>query len=169
MTHPLRRAYIDLIDNEYGITLWGDKTPQRTEAMARRVSAMGIPYPMFIRLAIMLWDEWSARKGHAYPYWNVVTSDATFETLKKYMDLVKDVDFNVVDPDEFAIEVEYAFAYIHWMIGQQAERPPRPTIASDNAKILAAEYICQIYGLDYVSSNYNDIARDIMAEGLDGG
>lgn len=162
MTHPLKRAYNDAIRKEYGIKLWGDKAPERTDIVAQRVDGLGIPYGTFITLALAMWDDWAQRKGHSYPFWNVVTSDQTFDRLKRYLSLTRDAEDDGAPVEQFAGELEFALSYIRWLGGENPEHPERPTSSvSIMVKISVAEYICRLYGIPCVTSDYAYIAGQI--------
>ena len=160
MTHRLRQAYMDAIREKYDIGLWGDKYPEKTELLALRVDRLGVSYEMFAHLAVVLWADWAKKKGHSYPYWNIVMSEKSFERIGAYLSLLEGLDVPDVNPDALHDELAYATAYIEWMSGQR-DRRPLSTGASVEVKILVAEYLCRLHGLVLQSSNYNHIAEQL--------
>jgi hypothetical protein len=160
--HPLKKVYIDLVREQYGVKLWGDKNPQRTEILAQRVTKTGLGYRGFLKLALELWDRWSRNQEHPYPYWNVVMSDKTFEALGKYTAMMAEIaDVDNIDAHVFLIEVEFAQAYIAWLNEDLDLRPRRVINTDTETRIKAAEYICRLYGIEFVSSELTMLARQI--------
>lgn len=158
MTHALKRAYNGAIKSRYGVKLWGDKHPERTEIIAQRVRQLGLDYDMFVNVALSLWDSWCEGQGHNYPYWNIITSDRTFEMLDSLGSLE---DNETVKDDygaEFMVELQYAQDFIAWWRGELNSKPISPR-ASTKVKIQVAEYLCRMYGIEMLSSNYIDIAQ----------
>ena len=159
--HPLRSAYITLIQKRYGAHLRGDGNPERTEVIAQRVMRLGLDYDEFVDVATSLWHVWADEKGWPYPYWNVITSDITFERIQKLLNLS---DTMISAPDESAqyeAEAAYAFAYVHWMLGRNDVRPRREIDSSIEIRVRVAEYICSTHGLEFITSDLNSIAKQL--------
>jgi len=159
--HLLKRAYIALIEERYGVRLWGDKNPERTEMVAQKVMRLGLDYGEFVNVATSLWHVRANEKGWPYPYWNVVTSDTTFERINAVLDLS---DTMLSAPDEssqYEAEAAFAFAYVYWMIGRNDVKPRREVDSGIDVRVKVAEYICSTHGLEFVTSDLNFIAKQL--------
>lgn len=154
--HPLQRAYKSYIISEYGFR--PAKMPH-PEEKAMAVRGLGLEYEIYVMLACCLLEDWSIEQGWKYPYWNVVMSSNTVGRIKKLLDLG-----DVLDDDnyEFGRELAYAEDYISWFRGLVDVRPKRLNGGVDSKiRVDVAMYICDVYGVEYNSPNYNDIAASI--------
>ena len=161
--HQLKRIYNNYIRQEYGVYVGGDKSPERTEAVAQRVNALGISYKDFVCVSVQLWHDWAMAKEWKYPYWNVISSDKAFERISAMMEYADIVHSSSSDSqNQFLSELEYASAYIRWFGGISSTKPRLTMRVDTSVKIAVAEYLCDMYGVTCCSSNYNDVARKVM-------
>ena len=159
--HRLKQEYNSYIRREYGAGIGGDKNPERTEAVAQKVIALGISYEDYIHLAVSINSDWARTKGWKYPYWGLVSSDSTIGRVASML-CYTDVVFSDTHQQQFLEEVEYAASYLRWFIGISSDKPKRLSKVSTDVKIAVAEYLCEMYGVVCYSSNYNDIAERLM-------
>ena len=159
--HPLRFAYITLMRKRYGARLGGDKNPERTEAVAQKVSRLGLDYDEFVNVATSLWHVWANEKGWPYPYWNLITSDTTFERIQDVLGLSEEMLSAPDDSSQYEAEAAYAFAYVHWMMGRTEDKPRREMDSDIDVRVKVAEHICNINGLDCITSDLNFIAKQL--------
>jgi len=159
--HPLKQAYNQYILEHYGVKIYGDKY-ERTAVIAQKVAALGIPYDIFIDVAVGLWDGWATKQGHPYPYWNMVVCDKTFERLKPLVDnafLLDDSEYW----EAYTNELEFAHQCIKWLLGECEDKPHRvngkPPV---QVQIYVAECVCSWYNIPCLSSNYVAIAKEIQ-------
>lgn len=160
--HPLRLAYIGYIKEHYGLRIWQEAKPERTEIVAQKVSRLGLGYTEFIDVAVSLWDEWAESKGWPYPYWTLVTSDKTFERIGELLELSSLVTDD--DVDRFELELIYAGSYISWVLGKVDHKPRRHIVADTIIRTDVARYICTVYGVEFTSPNYNHIASQMRGQ-----
>ena len=158
--HPLRLAYIDYIKQEYGKSLWGDKSPERTSIVAQKVMRLGLDYDDYVEVACSIHHRWAKAKGWPYPYWNVVTSDGTIKRVNKLIDIAGCLA-DTGNSAEFEMELMFALNYVWWLLGQVDDRPRRSAPASVDTRMRVAEYVCMTHGIFYVTSNLNIIASQI--------
>lgn len=156
--HPFRAEYCKFIKEEYGVTTWGDKNPERTETFAQRVRKLGVPYACYVEVAVKLSEDWCYDEGMDYPYWNIITSDWVFEQVESLLSSIQLVEgVPDVDTTDFNSELVWARSYIEWWCGRD-EKPgfrPKPPV---KVKVRVAETLCRMYGVEYISSDYNVIA-----------
>lgn len=159
--HPLKACYIQYIREHYGKKVWSDDY-ERTARIAQKVHQLGVSYEIFIECAAMLWNDWSVKQGHPYPYWNVITSDGTFERLQElhtYSEYFSDDDY----ADDYESELKFAYSYVDWMLGNNGSKPHRANGKPPAVVLMAAaECVCNWYGIPYLSSNYNVMAKQVL-------
>ena len=162
--HPLRQEYIDQVWAKYHQYVRGDTTPEKTELAAVKIHALGMPFELFIDLALRTWDSWAKKNGMPYPYWNVVIGPKSIERMKE---LIRYADVTPAEDKSGELEDElgYATEYVQWMLGQAAARPVREKPVDPHIRTEAARYLCHVYGVDYSSPNYNDIAMKLRSNG----
>jgi hypothetical protein len=144
----------------YGVEVWAGK---KAAQAASKVNKLGISYDLYVSLACQLWHDYAMKQGWKYPYWNVLFSDNTVARLKAILDLANEAEVDQVDVYEFSFELQYAMGYIDWYLGN-GERPAKMHAASARTKMQVSRYICEIYGVPYVSSNYNTIAAELASD-----
>jgi len=162
--HPLRKRFAEYIKKQYGAGLGADKNEGRTEVQAQKIAALGLPYSVYVEAACSLLHRWANHKGWKYPYWNVVTSDSTIgriKTMLEYVDnLHSDADYHAA----FTDELSFALDYVWWLNGQGDVRPRRTRKRpSRNVTVEVSEYLCRMYGIPFVTSNYNEIAKELKS------
>jgi len=159
--HPLKQAYIDVVWERYGARLGrGDKNPERTEVIAQKVIALGLDYNVFVSLAVRMWDGWADRQGWPYPYWNVVTGDATFQRLEQFIDLGGDT-LDIDTASDFEAELMFAVSYVKWVRGLHGSKPRRIKDVCIKIQVAVAEHICRQYGVPSITSDLNYIAEQL--------
>lgn len=163
MTHPLRMAYSKAIYKEFGKRLGRDKNPKRTEKVAERVDALGVSYDDFSQIVIGMWGDFAEKQGHPYPYWNMVTGDATFERLETLIELVGDLSLDYTDSDRFLhyeSELSFVAEYVYHSIEGNGSNPPIRTVEVDGSvRADAAESFCLMAGIPFYSDDLDYIAR----------
>jgi len=155
--HPLKIEFNKYIQENYD-AYDGRENEERTEIVAQKVHNLGLSYGLFVEVACSLWYRWAKQKGWKYPYWSLVSSDKTFERIKdliEYTDVGSDVNVS-----EFEYELAYILDYIDWWMGV-GDRPSHEHDVSARVKIEACEYVCQLYGIPFISSDYNYIAQQV--------
>ena len=157
--HPLRQAYCTVLKERYGEIRYGDKSPERTEVVAQRVMELGLGYEEFVELAFELWDDFATKQGWSYPYWNVVTSDTTFERLQHLLDLSGEFT-DTHAASTFEAELMFATSYIHWL-NNGGNKPTRACEVDLDMKVRVAEHLCQQYGIPAVTSDLNRLAQQL--------
>lgn len=165
--HPLRIVYNTYILQTYGIQSGRDKNIGRTEIVAQKVTALGLDYDMFVHIACTLWHKFAISKGWKYPYWNVVSSDNTFKRLHDmlmYADVLSD---DTTFANAFASELAYALDYIRWLGGVIQSRPEKVCDTSIQVRVCVAEYICDVHGLSYITSSYNQLYNQLLVQQVD--
>jgi len=161
--HGLQVAFIKYIQREYGV-MPGVSNMFHPEEKAASIRRLGIDYDLYVELACSMLDEWVELQGWKYPYWAAVTCDSTVKRIGKLLELagddaLADGEYNRM----FQVELTYAQRYIDWYIGLSDVRPKhngRGRVCGA-LRCDVAQYICDIYGVEYLSSNYNDIAAAI--------
>jgi len=159
--HPLRIAYVTMLHDEYGVLLRGDKNPIRTGAIADKVNALGLSYDMYMELAFgILKDSIDSRGDDAYPYWNMVTSDFVLGSVRKLIDITEEDQTSDVDSTFYA-ELHFALNYARWFQGLVDVKPRRIVIPDGKVKDAVMEYICTMYNVSYITSDYNKLAMQL--------
>lgn len=158
MIHPLKMAYIAYM-RERGAFVNGDKNPNRTEIVAQKVRRLGIDNDAFVELAVSLWEKWSKEQGHPYPYWNMVTSDKTFEWIESLLELGQ-LNGDLV-ADDYVYEYMFAIDYVYWLLDGKDDKPTRLVVVGDETKIEVADALCREFGVACVSSDYSYIAQQV--------
>lgn len=155
--HPLRYAYIKTLRRLYGATVRGDKNPDLTERAAMKIVKLGLDYNAYMDIAVKLCAGFAKEQGWKYPYYNVVIGDKTIDKVKR---LTRYAELDMGDDDQsdvFEYELSYAVAYIDWWFGR-GDKPIRgDTVTQTSIKTKVAEYLCRMYGIPHVTSNYNKI------------
>lgn len=161
--HPLRREYADYVRRRYGRYVNGNPNPGRTEAVAQKVVALGIDYATYIEISMSLWCRWAKSKGWEYPYWNAVTSDGTIDRVRNTIGALDSVlDLGTDNTTEFSHELAYVLDYIDWYVGgRKGQEPERSASVSVEVQVGAAEYVCMVYGVRFVTSELDVIAREV--------
>jgi len=158
--HPLQLAFIKHIKVAYSVAV-NPKWLYHPDEKAERIRRLGVNYNTYVELACVMLHDWSAGIGWAYPYWNAVTSVSTVDRISRLLEIDGDV---LVDSDyafEFQRELAYAQHYIDWYIGVVDTRPRRNGEIDTGLRVDVAQYICDVYGVEYLSVNYNAIAASI--------
>lgn len=161
--HPLRRSFIDVVEDEYGVSVGGIADVARLDVISEKIMNLGICYATFVSLAFALWDTFACEQDWEYPYWNVVFSDRTFDSISKLLEL-EDVIVDIPDhQDDYNMELMYACDYVRWVNGAVDERPKRCN-GKPNADVRdrVAESMCNQFGIRHTSSNYMKIAIQCM-------
>lgn len=154
--HPLKAAYNAYIGEHYG-AYDSREDEAKAEVVAQKIHKLGLPYEAFVEVACSLWHRWTVQKGWKYPYWNLVVSDSTFDRLSK---LLEYTDVGQVSVDEFEYELAHLLDYINWWLGD-GDKPVRELDVPVQIKIDVSEYVCEMYGIQFVSSDYNYIAQQV--------
>lgn len=156
--HPLRQAYNTYVRTHYHVSVYGDKTPGKTDSAAARVQQLGLNYNDFIELAMKLWASYAASLNLPYPYWSMVICDNTFARLGKLLKMV-DTDDTATSSgpvDAYQYELSFATAYIEWLQGK-GDKPVRELQVDADIKHRVAKQLCMLYGIPYTSTDYNSI------------
>lgn len=157
--HPLKQAYNDYIRNKYNVRISGDK-PFETEIIAARVIKLGLDYEGFVEVACTLWQQFATARGMKYPYWNLVKSNKTFERIAQLFEVVEPA-FTDDSAQRYECELLYASQYLAWLEHKLLEKPLRQVDAPIDLRIRAAQQICRIHQIPFISSNLNYIYRQI--------
>jgi hypothetical protein len=160
--HPLRVAFAKYVKKQYGAWPGDDKNAGRTEVQAQKVAGLGLTYAVYVEAACSLLHRWAEHKGWKYPYWNVVISDSTIGRIKVMLEYVDDMHNDADYHAAFTDELSFALDYIWWLNGQGDIRPRRVRKRPlRSVTVDVAEYLCTMYGIPCVSSNYNVIAKEL--------
>jgi hypothetical protein len=158
--HPLKAEYNEYVRRQYGAKAYGDPKPFETEIIATRVLKLGLDYAGFVEVACTLWQTFATKQGMKYPAWNLIKSNKTFERIAEL--------YQVVEPafaDDSAVQYEcellFASQYLAWLDHKQLDKPQRQFDAPIDLRIKAAQQICKLHGIPFISSNYNCIYRQI--------
>ena len=159
--HSLWKNYACAIGKHYHRRVGSDKNPLLSERAAMKINKLGIDYGTYMDVAVRLCG-WAVRdKGWPYPYYTLVISDGVINKIGKMMEYTSDLDDDHDNDvsDLFESELSHAMAYIDWWFGK-GDKPVRGDIEVPAAiKHKVAEYICRMYGIPYMSSNYNKICQ----------
>lgn len=162
--HPLRVAYRQAVRKEYGQSVGGSSDMVKVEAAAMKISKTGLDYRSYMDVAVRMLEPTVKYKGWKYPYWSVVVSDKTIARVEKLAGLVSGADMANDNPDEevqFEAELSYAVEYVDWWLGK-GEKPVHPDIEiNPQIKSRVAEYLCSMWGVPCLSSNYNTLCKEL--------
>ena len=158
--HALRDEYNHQVNRRYHVRIGGDKDPERTELAAVRICALGIPFELFIDLALRIWEPYSKRMGWKYPYFSTVVGEKSIQRVKELLEY-NDVTLAKDHSQEFEEEVIFATEYIHWMQGQLDHKPVRELDVGLDIRNQVSRYLCQLFGVP-PTDNYNSIALEIQ-------
>jgi len=159
--HPLKKAYNAYIQAHYDGAYDGKEDEEKAEAVAQRVHKLGLSYDQFAELACSLWDRWATQKGWKYPLWNVITSDASFDRIEKFLDYAQVLDTPNELREEIFYEQAYILDYIDWWMGVRDVQPDHELHVSMSAKIGATERVCEQYGIPFITTDVNFIASQV--------
>jgi len=162
--HPLKQAYNQYVRETYGSRIRGDDNPERTEVVAQKVHRLGISYDEYVELACILYDGWARSQGWKYPYWNAVSSD---NAIARIAELLKtnngtDSEEDKRRDDLYELELRHAMNYVNWYVRSDRVKPTRYFVKDEEVIMRVAAHICSIYNINYISSNYNDVARQLV-------
>lgn len=162
--HPLKVAYCSYVKRTYGC--WpGSLKDDEASRLAERIHMLRIPYDVYVETACRLMDAWTAKQGWKYPYWDSIASDKMLLQIKKLVDLTGIVTEDTEAPTQFEMELEYALAYIEWLArDDDAEEPKRIEDVPTNIKISVAEYMCELHGIECMTSDYTRLAKAFHAK-----
>ncbi len=155
----LRNVYNDYVRLTYHVSCWGDSNPHETEVIEAKVQRLGLNNDEFVVIACTLWEEYAQRQGMAYPIWNLIKSEATFKRIGKLLQVIEPT----LQADNYAVyefEMLYAQQYLDWLAGT-APKPIHNLDVPNEVRLTVARQICQQHQVQFISSNYNNIYRQI--------
>lgn len=158
--HMLQSAFVSYIRREYKCMPRIGKL-YRPEEHAMAIRGLGINYDLYIELACGMIHDWSLAQGWKYPYWTAVMCDSSMSRISKLLVLAGDALADGEYNRKFQLELAYAQSYIDWYVGIDNVRPKRNGNVDSNLCIDVALYVCDVYGVECLSSNYNSIAAGI--------
>lgn len=167
----LHSMYCDMIRAKYDASYFGKEVNiERTECVEEKLAKLGIGYRLYIETVLAIYDEFARSAGLKYPAWNMITGD---KAIARVRDIIRYSHLESTDEsianDElyilFQLEVEWLTTYIHWYCGVDTARPPRKEYTFPNRlKSVVADYICDMFRIQHVSSNYNYIAKQVSRQ-----
>lgn len=162
--HPLRIAYVQAIRDAYHQWLNStDRNPKLTESAAMKITRLGLSYNAYMDVSIRLCAPMASHFGWKYPYYNLVICDGTIAKVAKMVQYTSDLCTDDND-NLFEHELTYVTAYIDWWFGR-GSRPHRNGVDTSQVRGEVAEYVCRLYGIPFISSNYNLICRALEHHG----
>ena len=158
------KSYSKVIHDMYGRSYRNSSHNEiRTRKVEVKILELGIDFNTYMEISVSLYADFARSKGWKYPYWNVVTGDkaiARVRELLRYADMIDDDDDCGIT--ELYLEIAFIMDYVSWYLGwDNGNRPVRYCNVSTSAKTVAAQYICDVHGVNCVSSNLNYIAERI--------
>jgi len=158
------RAYEKVIREVYSISYRLSKhNESRTRKVEAKLLELGIDFDIYMEIAVSLYIDFAKLQGWKYPYWTVVTGDkaiARIRELVSYADMLDDDDG--ADIGLLYVEIAFLDDYIDWYTGRSVDgKPFRGYAVSSKLQSVAAHYVCDVYGIPFISSDYNYIARRI--------
>ncbi len=163
--HPLRSAYVDAVKKQFNITLWGDKNTQLTEQAAMKIVKLGLDYRVYVEVALKLCAGVTKANGWPYPYYNVVIGDKTLDRVYKLLQYTEEVTTGEGGTDLFEHELIYATEYIEWWFGRGDKPSHGDVVVPGKVRSDVAAYLCKVYGIPFLSSNYNVICKALESTG----
>lgn len=157
--HPLRAAYIAAVRKQCGQTLRGDTNPRLTERVATKIAELGMPFDMYMDIAIKLCIPTAKFYRWPYPYFTMVVGDKTIAKIKELAKLNTANNDNLDEECLFEQELAYATSYIDWWMGRIDTKPQRCIDVPVRIKSQVVMQLCKVYGVTCYTSNYNDVCR----------
>lgn len=162
--HLLRLAYCKYIRKTYGNKIYPihSASEESVNRLANKLTKLRIPYDTYISLACKLMDEWTKKQGWKYPYWNIIANDKTIEHVSRLLNLTNIADEDESAPTNFELELSYALAYMDWKrqkIKTVDTKPERGYEPDTRIVIKVAEYLCELNGIECITSDYNKLYR----------
>ena len=162
--HPLVSAYIDSNKTVFGSWPFIVKDQYRIDAAASKVHKLGISYALYTSTVCRLYEKMAKDRGWKFIYWNVKFADSTVVRIEQ---LVKNGIISDDEEDDNLTDYEYELAYaldiIAFVKGELDEEPVRSKKISTDIKMKVSAYICDLASVEFMSSDYKFIARQIIA------
>lgn len=156
--HSLQCSYIEYIWHRYACRSGSNRLYQ-PDKHAADIHRLGLNYDLYVELACALLQNWSDLQGWKYPYWTAVMSNSTMQRMATIVRLSDATELDDGYALKFQQELAYADSYVAWYIGKAAAKPKVCGVRDMDLRDAVAQYLCAMHGIEYLSSNYNSIAR----------
>lgn len=155
--HRLQYAYIDYIQDTYACRP-GHGRLYQPDKHAAAIHRLGLNYDLYVELACELFQDWADSHGWKYPYWTAIMSDLAMKRISALVGLSDATELDDNYTIKFQNELAYADSYIAWYNGNVAIKPKVYSVGNSDLRNDVAQYLCDMYGIEYLSTNYNFIA-----------